>query len=136
VSRENVEVVRQLMAIGEQARASGLRPPHTDLVTPDAEIDMSRRVFNPEIYRGFEGWARLNAELREVWAEWRVIPERFVDVGDRVISIETIRGRGQGSGVEIEGRYASIWTLVNGRVTHVEIGLDPEEALKAVGVEE
>jgi ketosteroid isomerase-like protein len=136
VSRENVEIVRQLMALGEQARESGLPPLHTDLVTPDAEIDMSRRVFNPEIYRGFEGWARLNAELREVWTEWRVIPERFADLGDQVISIETIRGRGRGSGLEIEARYASIWTLLNGRVARVEVGLDPEEALKAVGLEE
>jgi ketosteroid isomerase-like protein len=135
MSEQNVDVVRQLMALGEQARESGLPAPHTDLVTPDAEIDMSRRVFNPEIYRGFEGWARLNAELREVWAEWRVTPERFVDAGDRVISIETIRGRGRGSGVEIEAQYASIWTLRNGRVTRVEIGLDPQEALKTVGLE-
>jgi ketosteroid isomerase-like protein len=135
VSQENVDAVRQLMALGEQVRESGLPAPHTDLVTPDAEIDMSRRVFNPEIYRGFEGWARLNAELREVWAEWRVTPERFVDAGDRVISIETIRGRGRGSCVEIEAQYASIWTLQNGRVTRVEIGLDPQEALKAVGRE-
>jgi len=131
-----VEGVRQLMALGERARESGMPPPHTDLVIPDAEIDMSRRVFNPEIYRGFEGWARLNRELREVWAEWRVTAERLIDVGDRVISIETIRGRGRGSGAETEGRFASIWTLQDGRVTRVEIGLDVEEALRAVGLEQ
>jgi len=131
-----VEVVRQLMALGERARESGMPPPHTDLVIPDAEIDMSRRVFNPEIYRGFEGWARLNRELREVWAEWHVTAERFIDVGDRVISIETVRGRGRGSGAETEGRFASIWTLQDGRVTRVEIGPDVEEALRAVGLEQ
>ena len=42
MSRENVEIFRQLMALGEQARESGLPLPHTDLVTTDAEIDMSR----------------------------------------------------------------------------------------------
>src|SRR5437764_9312524 len=66
-SQENVEIVRQLIQLGEQVRHSELPPPHTDLVTLDAEIDMSRRVFSPGVYRGFEGWARLNRELREVW---------------------------------------------------------------------
>jgi len=136
MSQENVEIVRQLMALGEQLRYSEQPPPHTALVTPDAEIDLSRRVFNPEIYRGYEGWARLNAELREVWAEWQVTTERLLDVGDRVVSIEVIRGRGRGSGLETAGRYASIWTLANGRVTRVEVGLEPDEALKAVGLEE
>jgi ketosteroid isomerase-like protein len=36
----------------------------------------------------------------------------------------------------MEARYASIWTLANGRVTRVEVGLDPAETLKAVGLEE
>jgi ketosteroid isomerase-like protein len=135
VSRENVEVVRQLMALGEQARESGVTPP-TDLVTPDVEIDQSRRVFNPEIYRGLDGWVRMNHEMREVWAGWRVTTERIIDVGDRVVSIATVRGRGRGSGVETEFRAASIWTLLNGRVTRVEMSMDPDEALKAVGLEE
>ena len=135
MSQENVEVVRQLMALGEQARESGVTP-YTDLVTPDVEIDQSRRVFNPEIYRGLDGWVRMNDELREVWAEWRITVERIVDVGDRVVSIATSRARGRGSGVETEFRAASIWTLLNGRVTRVEIGVDPDEALKAVGLEE
>jgi ketosteroid isomerase-like protein len=136
VSQENVEIVRRLMALGEEVRYSGQTPPHTDLVTPDAEIDLSRRVFNPGTYRGYEGFAKLNAELSEVWAEWRVTPERLLDAGDRVVSIETIRGRGRGSGLETTGRFASIWTFVDGRVARIEVGLDPDEALKAVGLEE
>jgi ketosteroid isomerase-like protein len=135
VSEENVEVVRQLIALGEQARESGLTSLPTDLVAPDMEIDLSRRVFNPETYRGFDGFVRLNDELREVWTEWHVTPERIVAADDRVVSIETVRGRGRGSGLETEARYASIWTFANGRVTRVELGFDPDEALKAVGLE-
>ena len=115
---------------------SGLPPPHTDLVSPDAEIDLSRRVFNPATYHGIAGWAKLNEEIREVWEEWRVTPERYVDVGDRVVVIGSAHGRGRGSGAEVEVRYGEIWTLRDGRVTRLEAGLDPEEALKAVGLEE
>jgi ketosteroid isomerase-like protein len=136
VSQENVEIVRKLIALAEQVRYSEQPLPHTDLMTPDAEIDLSRRVFNPEVYRGYKGLARLNAELRETWADWRVTAERFADAGDRVVTIETIRGRGRGSGSETVGRYASTWTLASGRVTRVEVGLQPDEALKDVGLEE
>ena len=136
MSQESVEIVQQVMALATQARESGSRPPHTDLVAPDAEIDMSRRVFNPATYHSIDGWMRLNDELREVWQQWRVAPERYIDAGSRVVVLVTIHGRGRGSGVEIERRYASIWTLLDGRVTRVEVGLDPDEALKAVGLEE
>jgi ketosteroid isomerase-like protein len=136
VSEQNVEIVRQLIALGEQARGSGLTSLPMDLVTPDMEIDLSRRVFNPETYRGFDGWVRLNDELREVWTEWHVTPERIVAAGDRVVSIETVRGRGRGSGIETEARYATIWTFANGLVTRIEIGLQPDDALKAVGLEQ
>src|ERR1700751_1430724 len=124
------------MAFEERAREGGMPLPHTDLVAPDAEIDMSRRVFNPEVYRGFEGWARLNDELREVWDEWRITPERYVEVGDRVVVIACAHARGRGSGVELEIRYSLIWTLREGRVTRAEMYSDPDEALRVVGLEE
>ena len=135
MSQENVEIVRQLIALGEQARESGVTP-YTDLVTADVELDQSRRVFNPEIYRGLDGWVRMNDEMREVWSEWRVTVERIIDVGDRVVSIATVRVRARGSGIETEFRAGVIWTLLNGRVTRMEMSMDPGEALKAVGLEE
>jgi ketosteroid isomerase-like protein len=136
MSERNVEIVRRMIALGEHARAGGLTAVPLDLATEDFEIDLSRRVFNPETYRGFEGWVRLTDEMREVWAEWHVIPERIVASGDRVVSIEAVRGRGRGSGLETEGRYGSIWTFEDGRVRRVEVGLEPEEALRALGLEE
>jgi ketosteroid isomerase-like protein len=137
VSRENVEIVRQLMALRERARESGEPPTQTDLLAPDFEIDLSRRVFNPAVYRGIDGLARLNDEIRDVWEEFRVVPEQFIEAGDRVVVIETSHARGRGSGVELETRtYATIWTLRDGQVTRVQVGLDTNEALKAVGLEE
>ena len=135
MSQENVEIVRRLIAYGEEARKSEPSAPPLDLVAPDIEIDLSRRVFNPETYRGLDGLIRMNDELREVWAEWEVIPERIVAAGDRVVSIEAVRGLGRGSGLETKGRYASIWTFANGLVTRVEVGFEPDEALKVVGLD-
>ena len=137
MSQENVRIVRDVMALRERVRESGELPLHSDLIAPDFEIDMSRRVFNPAVYRGFDGLKRLNGEIRDVWEEFRVVPEQFIDAGDRVVVIETIHARGRGSGVELDTRHsATIWTLRDGQVTRVQIGFNPQEALQAVGLVE
>ena len=137
MSQENVEIVRELMALRERWRETGVPPTRADLVAPDFEIDMSRRVLNPAVYRGIDGLARLNSEIRDVWEEFRSVPEQFIDAGDRVVVIETIHARGRGSGVELETQaYATIWTLRDCQVTRVQVGIDPNEALRAVGLEE
>jgi hypothetical protein len=65
------------------------------------------------------------------------VPEQFIDAGDRVVVIETIHARGRGSGVVLDiRRSATIWTLRDGQVVRVQIGFDPQEALRAVGLAE
>jgi ketosteroid isomerase-like protein len=143
MSQENVEIVREVMALVDSACNGDLSQSLDDLsqrlanlVATDAQIDMSRRVFNPDVYRGQAGLRRLLQEIREVWDEFRVTPERFVDAGDRVVVIETIRGRGRTSSVPVESRSASIWTLRDGQIIHMQTRYEPQEALKAVGLRE
>jgi ketosteroid isomerase-like protein len=80
------------------------------------------------------GLRRLLQETREIWAEFRIVPERIIDAGDRVVVIEAIEGLGRGSGVRLESRSASIWTLDGGKITRLEIGHQPDAALRAVGL--
>jgi ketosteroid isomerase-like protein len=138
MSQENVEVVREVMDLMNLSRAaSGEESPRlVELFSPDLRIDMSRRVFNPDLYEGHAGLKRLITEVREVWDSFWVTPERFIDAGERVVVIETRRGRGRESGLEVEDQSAVIWTVREGRVTRMETDLDPKEALDAVGVAE
>jgi ketosteroid isomerase-like protein len=143
VSQANVEIIREVMALADDARNHDLSQPELDalferltsLVAPEAQIDMSGRVFNPDVYTGKAGLRRLLREIREVWDEFRVTPERFIDAGDRVVVIEAIRGRGRSSNVPVESRSASVWTLRDGQIIHMKATHDPREALEAVGLE-
>src|SRR2546421_2328402 len=136
MSQENVEVVREVMGLLDRAAADGEVPPRlADLFATGVQIDMSRRVFNPDTYEGHAGLRRLGQEIREVWEEFRITPERFVDAGDRVVVIETRHRRGRGSGIEVEHRSAVIWTLRDGQVIRMETDLHPQEALEVVGPE-
>ena len=42
------------------------------------------------------------------------------------------RSRGRGSGVDVEARYAHLWTMKDGRGVRVDAYFDPDEALRAL----
>src|SRR3989442_869713 len=105
----NAEIVREiidLMNVALMKRAASGEPPPAllDRFASDVQIDMSRRVVNPGIYDGHAGLRRFGIEVREVWAQFSIEPERFIEAGDRVVVIVTRRGRGRASGIEVEDR--------------------------------
>ena len=137
-----MEIVREVMALlalgrdPERAGRERTRRRLVELFAPDVHIDMSRRVFNPDTYDGHSGLRRLGREVRAVWDEFTIEPERFASAGDRVVVIEKRRGRGRGSGAEVEQRSGVIWTVREGKIIRMETDLDPDDALKAVGLSE
>jgi|1185.fasta_scaffold566399_2 ketosteroid isomerase-like protein len=139
MSQENVEIVRRIYDLfaGNWAGGDSWEASLPDFADPDIHIDMTRRVINPASYDGYEGIRRVREEVREVWEEWSTRAERLIDAGDSVVVIETQRGRGANSGLEVAGdRWASIWELRDGRITLFS-GYHPvEEALEAVGLRE
>jgi ketosteroid isomerase-like protein len=57
-----------------------------------------------------------------------------IDCGpDRLISIDRVRGRGRGSGIDMEAHGAMLWTIRAGRIFHVKMFQTKEDALAAVG---
>jgi ketosteroid isomerase-like protein len=135
MSAENVEIVREFVSLMDFSARGDQSPRLLNLTAPQVQIDMSRRIFNPEVYEGHAGLHRLVRDVQEVWEGFSVTPERFVDAGERVVVIMTRHGLGRGSGVDVEQRTAGIWTVRDGQVVRVETDIDPQEALKAVGLE-
>jgi ketosteroid isomerase-like protein len=136
MSQQTVEIVQEVMALVRRAGTGEPEPRLFELLAPDMKLDMSRRTFNPEVYEGHAGLRRFRRERDEVWEEFLVTPERMIDVGDRVVVIEALSGRGRGSGVETTSRSASVWTVQDGQVIHMATYHDPREALDAVGLAE
>jgi ketosteroid isomerase-like protein len=137
MSAENVDVVRTVMTLLDRARTDpDAVDPLVERLDPEVRIDMSRRVFNPGVYEGHDGFRRLNRETAEAWDRFEIHPERFVDAGpDRVVVIATRHGWGKGSGVEVEDRSAAIWTIRGGLVLAMETDIEPDEALRLAGVD-
>ena len=124
MSERNVELVR---AIYDRWAAGAS---NADLIAPDLEY------VNPP-YAVESGTVRDRSALgrvREVYPDFRMEPERFIDVGDDVVVIGVARGTGA-SGVEIQWRQGYVWTVEDGRAVRFRWFNDPAEALAAVGLD-
>jgi ketosteroid isomerase-like protein len=133
MSEANVEIVRRCFGLWANRDFSAL----PEVAQPDLVLDVSRRVFNPAVYRGLDGFRRFVRDVDEIWEGFRFDPEELIDAGDHVVASARISGRGRGSGIETEMDEFSVWTVRDGKVSSIIGGFrDRADALEAVGLRE
>ena len=76
---------------------------------------------------------RALSNIREVYPDFRVEPERFVDAGEEIVVIGKARGT-SASGVEAQWRQVYVWTVRDGCAVRFRWFNRPSEALEAVGL--
>jgi hypothetical protein len=125
MSEHNVEVVRTIYRLWSEHRSA------RHLIDPDLEY------VNPPyaIESGTRRDRRALTSIREVYPDFRVEPERFVDAGEDVVVIGTARGT-SASGLEAQWRQGYIWTVRDGLAVRFRWFNQPSEALDAVGLTE
>src|SRR5271169_995736 len=103
ISKQNVEVVRGFFAWLPSLR-------DVDPTEDRATLDRAFRDYLDEefetrlpgdypegepVFKGREGLAQYLAMLRDAWSEWRFEPERFIEVGDRVVVFQRVLATGR-----------------------------------------
>jgi ketosteroid isomerase-like protein len=136
MSQHNVEIVREVIALMNDAADGELEPRLFDLFSAEAQVDMSRRPLHPDVYQGHFGLRRLHREVPEVWGRLLLRPEHIMDAGESVMVIETQPVRTAPRGAQLTRRSAVIWTVRRGRVIRLEVGLEAQEALELVRLRE
>src|SRR5687768_338270 len=134
MSRENVEIVRSVYALGLDP--SVLDRAFGEFLSEEIELRLPQIYPDAVVYRGREGLLCWEQMIRETWGEWRVEPERFYDLGDQVLVLARIVAEGGTSGVRLDRKVAHLWSVRDGVVTTVEVYLDRAEAIEAVGLSE
>jgi ketosteroid isomerase-like protein len=132
MSRENVEVVQRgfthFLATGDFL---------AEIIPPDFVWDMSKFVGWPEqpVYEGIEGARSFIAEWSGAWDDWQLDVEAFHDAGDKVVAVLHQQGRSKATGMLVDMYFAQVFTVREGKQTRMEMYADPDEALRAVGLE-
>jgi ketosteroid isomerase-like protein len=116
----------------------------------DQGIEAALAYFDPELewwappewledrlYRGHQGLRELAAFWTEQFDDYRVEPERFIELGgDRVVALLHQRGRIRGSGDRVEQPIGYIARIREGKVTEVHVYFSWEATLEAAGLSE
>src|SRR4051794_32486243 len=131
MSQENVEIIRRLYATFGRGEADAALAYFDDEVVMDA----SHRV-DGRIGHGQQELISILAEWLGAWEDWREEVEEIRDLGDRMMVTSTQRGRGKGSGVEWQNRFAMLYEIEGGKITRWTIYDDLAEALEAAGLSE
>ncbi len=131
MSQENVEIVRrawEIEAFGrDDYRAEVLTVYDSDVVVAPLEEEPS---YGLDAYLDYiERWFA-------AWEELEQAAEEYIDAGDRVVVRGYFRGRGRGSGVEVDSRFYEIYTLRDGKIVRVDEFAERGEALEAAGLSE
>jgi ketosteroid isomerase-like protein len=112
------------------------------------DVDAAVAVCDPEIeflsvlavsgkrYIGHAGIREYFEDVGSHWAEWRVETHRVVEASDgRVAIVMTMHVRGKESGATLSERTGHVWTLRDGKLRRNDPYREPDEALRALGVE-
>ena len=122
MSQDNVEIVRAFL---------------------NAEVDEAMPYVDPGVVwnpieelptKGPDAVRASIARWRAEWVDYEVVPEEFVAKGDRVVATVRLRGRGRGSGLQVDARFYDVYTLRDGKIVGMEQFTERSDALEAVGL--
>jgi uncharacterized protein len=134
MSRANVEIIRRTYDAWRRND-----PAVFDAIDPGIELHPDPEAYWVGVnrtYRGHDGLAEYLRSVYEAFEDYRPEVERYLDAGDKVVTLAIEHGRGRGSGVEVESaRTAHVWTIRDGKAIRLDLYLDRTTALKAVGLE-
>jgi ketosteroid isomerase-like protein len=84
-------------------------------------------------YSGHEGVARYLTQSRWAWAEIQSEPEKFIEIGDKVVVFVHTRVWPKDSDIVREGRIADVYTIRNGKAIRMQAFVNRQEALRYAG---
>ena len=135
MSEENLELLRQTVDAINRGDFDGVLENAAD----DLEVDWSNSIGPGRrgIYNGKDQAREFWASFIEAFDEFRWDFEEIIEVDEsRVIAVNHVRGRGRGSGAEVEGVTALLFTISDGKARSVKLFQSKSEALEAAGLSE
>jgi ketosteroid isomerase-like protein len=131
MSEQNVELVRRMYEAFHAGDFGGALAFFDPAVTFDASV----RV-DGDISHGREELAAMVTEWVGDWEQWHETIEEIRDLGRQVCVVSTQRGRGKGSGIEVEDRYVVLYAIEGDKIKSMTLYQTAGEAVEAAGLRE
>jgi ketosteroid isomerase-like protein len=132
MSQEDVETVGRAIAAINARDIEGYRACCTETVkleTPMAAMG--------GVYEGIDGIRRFLADVEESAPDFRMEVDGVEEADSkRVIAFLRNSSTGRTSGIRMAWPQTNVYDLIDGKISHVRIFLDRQEALNAVGLAE
>jgi ketosteroid isomerase-like protein len=133
MSRQNVEIAKRVIDAYNRRDVDAV----VELGTLDFEWQpATARIVEGGGYRGRAGFESYLVEISSTWEALRAVAEEFRDLGDRVLVLGRMEGRGTGSGVPVGAPLGMVFDFRGGKVSRARTYLDHGEALRAAGLSE
>jgi hypothetical protein len=126
MSQENVEVVK----LAVDAFSRGDADKFAALVTADLEWVTGLGAIEGEVFHGHEGVATYFGRLGSAWDEFHFLAEEYRDLGDTVLVLGRLEGRGRGGGVPVDSPVGAVWDLRSGKISRLRAYLDHDKAIE------
>lgn len=129
MSHGNVELVRRGMQSVET---------FWELLDDHVVWDLRDRPFLDldDVYVGRDAVIKASRHYWGTWDGYQLDAEELIDAGSSVVLTVHERGRGRGSGVPFDEKWAQVWTFSRGRIVRWETFPDRASALAAAGLSE
>jgi len=125
----NLELVRSIYAAwGSGDLALDRFDPEISMVEADALPGGGASA------RGLDAVRHYIESFATYWDEIRIEPQEYIEVGDHVVVVARLAGRGKKSGVEVSRVWAYVWTLRENKALRMEGYASRDEALQAAQI--
>jgi ketosteroid isomerase-like protein len=132
MSQENVRLVERAIAAINARDIEGYLACCTENVKLETQMAAVGGV-----YEGIDGIGRFFTDIEEAGPDFRIELDGVEEVDSkRVIAFLRTSSTGRASGLRMAYHQTNVYDLVDGKISHIRIFLDRQEALKAVGLEE
>ena len=132
MSRENVRLVERAIAAINARDIESYR----GCCTEDVKLETPMAAVGG-VYEGIDGIRRFLTDVEEAAPDFRIELDGVEEVDSkRVIAFLRSSSTGRASGFPMAWPSTNVYDLVDGKISHIRIFLDRQEALKAVGLEE
>jgi ketosteroid isomerase-like protein len=101
MSQENVEIMREMFAIVNDRGVAAATDAFGHLLDPDFELEEAANVPDRESHSGKDAFIANMTKLEETFEELRLEPIEFADLGDKLVVVLSIAGRGRRGGAPV-----------------------------------